>query len=49
MKYLFSSQNESGLCRKYVSAGHMEGESPLRSNVINSSECKKAILYGFEN
>lgn len=34
MKYLFSSQNESGLCRKYVSAGHMEGESPLRSNVV---------------
>ena len=34
MKYLFSSQNESGLCRKYVSAGHMEGESGSSSNLV---------------
>ena len=33
MKYWFCFQNESGLCRKNVFGGHVEGDNPLRSNV----------------
>jgi len=34
MKYLFCFQNPSGLFRKCVFGGHMEGENPLRSNIV---------------
>ena len=34
IKYLFCSQKVSGLFRKQVLGGHMEGEYPLRSKIV---------------